>query len=309
MSNSTAIKSDAALSERLATSLFRSLCAYDRWRLAHPACSHVVNALITMAVAAALYTVLFVLWRVVEAIAAGSNVVTFTIPPKWTPLDKFDYIKLSCSLTAGFFFNRTFLNGLLPTFPFAQQSIAMRQLGLDLISHDDFAHVVEQYLPKHDITQRIRVTCMSGAYLFRDVGGPLHKAAKDGKLHVVMPMPEAVSPTLSARYRTFDKGFKLSKNLRTLDQFLVEVEGGAEFLMSIGGNDVVYHQLLCIWRTVLLSSHCIVQAYFPNKREFAEQRGPVFVFAKRPEGRGAYYEIFDQMFKLLNDYGSPARPN
>ncbi len=300
-------KADATYSERLATSLFRNLCRYDSWRNRHTGLAQVLNGLITSGFSVALYTTIVVLWRFGEAVVSGAGAVSFTIPPQLSVPTSGDYVKLACSIAVGILFNRVFLNGLLPTFPYARQSITMRLLGLDLISLEPFADVVKQYIDKHDAAQHVRVICITGKYLFREDTCPLYRTAREGKLHVLMPSPNEANATLRARYATFDQEYKLSKNVPDLEHFIDEVSAGARFLKEFGGNKIGYHDILCMWRIVLLSSHCIVQAYFPNRRKFTDQKAPVFAFAKRPEGRGAYYEIFDQMFFLVTEHGSTSK--
>jgi len=189
-----------------------------------------------------------------------------------------------------------FARGLFPILFFVPQSIAMKNLGLLYVSDDPYEswQLIGEALQEHDSNERIRVICISGRHLFKEptmplpTGGglssPLHEKAVDGKLEVIMPISDFKNQTIKNRYATYSEDYKRRNLILTIDKFVEEINQGKEFLKN-NGNVLHQHNILCMWRVIIFSKHCIVQNYFPNPEGEHSFMSPTFVFQKIPHSR------------------------
>jgi hypothetical protein len=127
--------------------------------------------------------------------------------------------------------------------------------------------------------------------------------AMKGELEVIMPRSEVDNATVRARFDTYREDYKLANNISTPDAFLYEINAGKSFLLKCR-NKVFEHNILCVWRIILFSEHCIVQNYFPNVSKGDSFEAPMFVYAKNagsenPLSRYSYYYLYSAMFDLI----------
>jgi hypothetical protein len=201
------------------------------------------------------------------------------------------------------------INPVLPTLLYLPYAAAMRSMGLlrATTAPGELGRLLEQYLKMHDDTS-IRVICISGRHLFREpkdaeTPAPLAAAAKNGRLRVVMPISIESNATVRARWNSYTKDYREQMYPEPKD-LILEIDQGKAFLKK-NGNDIVEHDILCMWRVVLLSGHCLVQNYFPNLLGADSDRAPVFVFENSPECDFSYYRTFETMFDLISNMVSP----
>lgn len=296
------------LSERLCVKVFDGATWLNQKRESYQVTAQIVTGIVTMALVALLYVIFFD--GVKTDASASQSAQTFWqrfAAQMLTP-------KFGLSILVAVIFNRGLLNGVLPTLEYARQSIAMRTMGLERIIVDDdkYSEIVTGYMKRHEATRecpRIRVICISGHFLFRastmpnGKPAPLHEAARNGLLDIIMPEGVASNPTIEARFGTYTDAFKEQSNLKEVTDLLQDVEHGKAFLRKFSGNIISEHSMLCMWRVVLFSQHCIVQSYFPNSEGHESYTAPVFVFRKT-DSAFSYYSVFEEMFKMVKRHGS-----
>lgn len=209
------------------------------------------------------------------------------------------------------FFSDLFLRGLVPTLRYAPQSIAMRSLGMHLVSAggQTYEKLVARYLKRHAKNERIRIICISGKHLFfssetpNRVPSPLRNEAKQGTLDVLMPESDPKNSTIASRFETYSDDFKRDMSYNSANDLIDEIEESKKFLRENKKNTVTEHSMLCMWRVVILSDFCIVQSYFPNDHGRYSFLAPIFVFEKRYGVDGAFYSTFESMFELVKKHG------
>ena len=201
------------------------------------------------------------------------------------------------------------VNPLLPSLLYLPYAAAMRSMGLlrATTAPGELGRLLEQYLDIHDGSP-IKVICISGRHLFReprdaDTPAPLADAAKNGQLRVIMPVSIESNATVRARWNSYFKDYQ-ERVYPEPKSLISEIDAGKTFLKK-NGNVIVEHDILCMWRVVILSGHCLVQNYFPNLKGADSDRAPVFVFENSPECNFSYYKTFDTMFELISTMVSP----
>lgn len=202
------------------------------------------------------------------------------------------------SLVCGFF---AFLvcRVILPMLFYVPHAMSMRSMGLleSSVRKDGMLSSIQKNLQWHDNKQSIKVICISGHNLF-GLKGPLFEIAKVGKLEVLFPFSDNSNPTIKARYETYNPDFRID-TYPSVDDLVEEIKKSKNALMQNSRNKKYEHKELCMWRVVILSSHCIVQSYFPNRDGCHSDSAPVFVYSKEIDCPHSYYDTFVQMFELL----------
>lgn len=217
-------------------------------------------------------------------------------------------IKFGLSAGISTIFAAVFVRGLFPLLFYVPQSIAMRGLGLAYISgeHEESWKQINKALDAHKSNEKIRVICIRGEYLFAkavDPHGkisPLHQAAQDGKLEVIMPVSLESNPTVSNRYSCLSSDYKKRNQIRTIEAYVRSIGQNKEFLRDF--SNVYYeHNILCMWRVILFSDQCVVQNYFPCPPGEHSYLAPTFIFNKATEypNQISYYSTFSEMFDLI----------
>lgn len=198
----------------------------------------------------------------------------------------------------------------------------MKDLGLLYITNNraEAAKLYEKAAKEHKKEDKVKIICIAGKYLFRETAMPdednqtllplpLNAFAIDGKLDVIMPVSDARNPTLKARYETYSDDYKMKNTVTTIEKFIErDVNLGKEFLL-MRGNELSEHNILCMWRLVIFSEHCLVQNYFPNPRKADSFLSSVFMYGRKVEGEQAhsYYETYRTMFELVKKYSVPVK--
>jgi hypothetical protein len=283
-------KFSAPLSERVAVWFFGLVAWADYVRQRSPALAQTISTSLTFAI----------------ALLVGRHFSSNERDPG-TIIAKF-----IVALLAGFLVNRFLLNGLIPCLSYARLSIALRTLGLDGVSIESahYDELVKKYLKQHEGNLPIRIICISGRRLFQlpprpgEEPSPLYDCALRGMLDVLMPESNPENPTVKARFDTYSDAVKASSGLRQIDDLIREMEAGKR-LLALRLNVISQHKILCFWRLVIFSHHCIVQSYFPNEEGSESHHAPVFVFAKSTI-TGAYYQTFLSMFNQIKKYTTEA---
>ena len=172
---------------------------------------------------------------------------------------------------------------LLPLLFYVPHAMSFRSMGLleASVRENGMKSCIIKYLKWHDSKKRIKVICISGRNLFGSQG-PLFESANAGRLQVLFPKTDRENPTIKARYDTYNKDFR-ADTYPSVDDLVREVKISKEALKQNARNGIHEHNELCMWRVVLLSSHCIVQNYFPNHSGCHSDTAPVFVYYKEPE--------------------------
>ncbi|MEQ1934672.1 MAG: hypothetical protein ABL962_12485 [Fimbriimonadaceae bacterium] len=203
------------------------------------------------------------------------------------------------------------LSSALPYIFYAQHTTAMRALGLAGVfeQSDAIQGILQRYVSMAGNEGRIRIICISGRQLFREVAGksaPLQKAAMEGRLDVIMPISDETSITIRERFDTYLDPFKDATYPEGVSGLVREIGASKTFLAKHATNTVHEHNTLCMWRVVLFKNHCVVQNYFPNPAGAASDGAPLFVFENI--GPGSYYRTFETMFNLLSKNSLKATP-
>jgi len=148
------------------------------------------------------------------------------------------------------------------------------------------------------------VICISGESLFGSKlttdARPLRSWADRGKLDVVMPVSAADNPTLSERYETYSAEVKATR-YSSVDDLIAEADAGKEYLLA-KANTVTEHNLLCMWRAVILQNYCIVQNYFPNSEGGLSDFAPALVYQNT--GKYSYYQMYLEMSHIIKTRSS-----
>jgi hypothetical protein len=194
------------------------------------------------------------------------------------------------------------LGVVLPFVFIAQRAIAMETMGLDWASIDGDMHdQLRWYLGFHPDQERIKVLCISGRSLFRETldgtDPPLTKWAKDGRLDVIAPISSASNPTVMERFETYSGDFRSLHYPNGVSDLVHEIEVGKGFLRAFPRNTLEEHDILCMWRVVILKDHCLVQSYFPNSDGDESDHAPLFVYQQGSVD--SYYETYLKMFEFL----------
>ena len=121
-------------------------------------------------------------------------------------------------------------------------------------------------------------------------------------MDVIMPVSDPTNPTILGRFDTYTKEFKEEFKYENAASLAEETKRNKLELLKNGRNTLIEHNILCMWRVVILSEYCIVQTYFPNHAGVESNNAPIFVFKKN--AAVGYYATFDLMFDLLVKYAS-----
>lgn len=197
----------------------------------------------------------------------------------------------------------SFLLALLAPFVLiAQRAIAVDTMGLEWASIDgDMQAQLKWYLRFQAPTERVRIICISGRSLFRETPDgaepPLMAWAKSGHIDLVVPRAIATNATVKERYGKYCTDFLQKNYPNGIDDLVDEMKKGIAHLKHFNGNTVTEHNVLVLWRVVLLSKFCIVQSYFPNAAGYESDRAPLFVYMKN--GSSSFYETYSEMFDML----------
>jgi hypothetical protein len=184
----------------------------------------------------------------------------------------------------------------------AQRSIAAYELGLCWLSSTggDINHLVSWFLHGHPGADRIRVICISGSHLFgsetEGLDSPLRPWAERGLLDVVMPVSSPRHPTVLERHKRY-RGELEKLQYPDANALVEEIKRGKAYLRS-RGNTVTEHNILCMWRVIILQNYCLVQNYFPNLSGRNSDHAPTFVY--KNTGKDSYYQAYLEMFSLVN---------
>jgi hypothetical protein len=293
-------------SQRFFTCFFKGFVAFDTFRFKHPIIFSLCASVIVMIIVFFL-TLLFELdqlsnpsWWKYTGLLSLSNVARAII-----------------SLGCGILLTQPLARGLLPMLAILPQAIAMKNLGLMFVStsHGECARLILKASSEHNPNEKVKVICISGRYLFREirmpgddgVSLPLHDLAMKGQLDVIMPVSNSNNATIKARYGTYTKEFLMANGIPNIQRFIdYEIEAGKEFLQHYE-NDVCEHDILCMWRVIIFSEHCLVQNYFPNATKAESYRAPMFMYAKRADGSepNSYYNTYLEMFNLIKSTSQP----
>ncbi len=208
------------------------------------------------------------------------------------------------------------LRCFIPFFLVAQRAIATHTMGL--VGASVAPGAIQQFLswyirPEiHPAAERIRIICISGERLFgsreTDEDRPLRDWARRGKLDVVMPVSCTDNPTISERARRYCDDLKRER-YRDANDLVSEIDKGKDFLHHYG-NIVTEHDVLCMWRVVILQNYCLVQNYFPNIDGQFSDDAPTWVYQNT--GKYSYYQTYLEMFELIKRHSGvrhlPERP-
>lgn len=282
--------------ERFFAWAFRSFALLDDFRQKHPVWTRL---LISTPLSAAL------LWMIY------AHLPHFELTRVGLAIDWFLKAGIGLVISEGF------LRGVVPVMRYAGQGSSLRQLGLHLVFTDNrsYCRVVSKLVADHPKNERIRVICISGKYLFveeKTLAGeltPLHDHARRGLLDVLMPRSDAETPTIRARFDTYNEDFRRVHHYHSIDALVAEaVKSKAELAMNTR-NRIIEHDILCLWRVVMLKEFCIVQTYFPNPHGNGSNEAPIFVFQRHPtDDNSGYYATFANMFSLVEKYAARPKP-
>jgi len=219
----------------------------------------------------------------------------------------------------GLCISQLFMRGLVPALRYAHHSADMRALGFHAVHQfgrrgKNYAQIVADLVKHHPKNERVRVICISGKLLFV-VGGtnneepsPLHELAQRGMLDVIMPITNSANVTIRGRYGEYSEEYRQRCSYTSIESLVYEIRSGKDMLAENVRNTCTEHDILCMWRVVLLKKHCIVQSYFPNSRGEASQDAPVFVFVDGEPGDFGYYQTFSRMFDLVREFNATTVP-
>lgn len=212
----------------------------------------------------------------------------------------FEMVKSGIVATIGYFLLFIFLRAFLPLLFFVPHAVAMREMGLleANVTPNGIGCSIKKYLKWHDSDKSIRVICISGRTLFREVDSPLAEYSSKGQLEVLFPKSDPNNLTISARYSTYSEGFQ-TRTYPDKSDLIREIEISKGIIRANRSNKLYEHNTICMWRVVLLSDHCLIQNYFPNHSGTHSDSSPVFVFEREPKCQYSYYETFQKMFDLL----------
>ncbi len=171
---------------------------------------------------------------------------------------------------------------------------------------------MKRYLSQHDGNLPIRIICISGrratlistAQRSRPGGQSAIRLRVKGyarRSHAGVRFRKSYGES-SVRYLLACR--KGVCSLRQIEDLIREMEAGKR-LLAQRQNVVSQHKILCFWRLVIFSSHCIVQSYFPNEDGSESHHAPVFVFANSTT-TGSYYRTFLSMFNQIKQYTTAA---
>jgi hypothetical protein len=197
------------------------------------------------------------------------------------------------------------LTAFIPFVLIAQRAIAMHALGLAWVSitGGDIQTLLNWYLRSHPEAEHVRVICLSGDTLFGAAGSPLRRWADRGKIDAVMPISSSDNATIRERYKRYSEELRRTR-YPTIDKLVGEVAAGKSFLAR-SNNAITEHNILCMWRVVILQNFCLVQNYFPNLEGNASDAAPTFVY--RNTGSESYYQMYIEMFDLIKSYPNIAQ--
>jgi hypothetical protein len=287
-------------SQRFFATCFKGFVAFDTFRFKHPIIFSLLASIIVMVL--------------VYFITQSLHIQDMTNPKWWTYTGFFSCANVSralISLVCGIFFTQPLARGLLPMLTIVPQAIAMKNLGLVFVTtnHKESARLFRKAFEEHDQNAKVKIICISGRYLFRELNLPTENApplalrdlAVKGQLEVVMPVSDVNNPTIKARYETYSKEFVEANGIQTVKSFVdYEIEASKDFLKTYK-NPIFEHNILCMWRVIIFSEHVLVQNYFPNPTKSDSFRAPVFMYSKRVDGSEphSYYDMYVAMFDLV----------
>lgn len=198
---------------------------------------------------------------------------------------------------------------LVPFFLIAQRALAVRELGLvgASVVPGAIQDLLDWYLRKHPECDHVRVICISGESLFGAIDTkderPLRDWARRGKLDVVMPASVEENPTIGERALRYCDELKRDQ-YQSPTNLVEEVKEAKRFLRKYG-NTVTEHNILCMWRVVILQNVCLVQNYFPNLDGQPSDFAPTLIY--QDTGPNSYYQIFLEMFDLIKKHAGAAK--
>lgn len=198
------------------------------------------------------------------------------------------------------------IRSVIPFFLIGQRAIATYTMGLVAASvapkaiHDFLAWYLSH--GNHPAAERIRIICISGESLFgaEDTEGTrlLRDWSSRGRLDVIMPVSTASNPTISERYDRYSKKVK-AERYPHVEDLVREIDKGKLYLRKTG-NTVTEHNILCMWRVVILQNFCLVQNYYPNICGKTSDFAPTFVYQNT--GNDSYYQTYLEMFDLIKKH-------
>lgn len=212
------------------------------------------------------------------------------------------------------------VNGLIPLLYFVPQCLTMKSIGLVFVSLDEnTSHkLFSEALKEHKHGEKVRVLCISGRHLFVEQSMPngkpsiLHDLAVNGELDVLMPISDQNNPTVKQRFVTYTEDYKKANAISDISTFIDEIDKGKKFIRGYKDNVLTEHNILCMWRVILLSRYCFVQNYFPNNADAKYQHSfmaPTFVYQKDETASGncvCYYDTFSNLFEFIKKYANEA---
>lgn len=282
---------------------FKGFVAFDTFRFYHPILFSLLASILIM-----------VLVFVLSSLTALDTLAN----PAWWPvssatLSMSNALRGIISLLLGILLTQPIARALLPMLTILPMAIATKNLGLMYVStnYNECHRFFLKACSEHDSREKVRVICISGRYLFRElrlpgddgISLPLHDLASKGQLEVVMPQSDPQNPTIKERYKTYSNDFLIANGVQTMDRFInFEIEAGKDFLLS-HNNEVYEHNILCMWRVIIFSEHCLVQNYFPNVSKAESFRAPMFMYSRRVDGSepNSYYDMYVTMFDLIKN--------
>jgi hypothetical protein len=287
-------------SQKFFTFCFKGFVAFDTFRFKRPVWFSLSGSIVVMAA--------------VLCISQLAGIGDITNPTWWKPtgfLSAANATRALLSIVSGLIFTQPIARGLLPLLTILPQAIAMKNLGLLFVTtnYNECAKLFLKASSEHASGEKVKVICISGRYLFRElrlpgdsgIELPLHDLAMKGQLEVIMPVSDSNNPTINSRYETYSRDFIIANGVPTIERFIdFEIEAGKDFLLE-GRNEVYEHNILCMWRVIIFSEHCLVQNYFPNVKKAESFRAPMFMYSKRVDGSEphSYYEMYLAMFDLV----------
>jgi hypothetical protein len=216
--------------------------------------------------------------------------------------------RLLKSVLVGFVINAC-IRGAMPLLFFSPNAIALRSLGVWEAhgSKRDPLNVMKKFISKNPENSRVKVICISGKHLFNEfmtpegTQSPLWQKAKNGLLDVVMPISKPENATIAFRHKTYSDDYKVQEKITTVQAFVEQINHGKGWLRSRSENIIYEHDILCMWRVLILDEYCLVQNYFPNPHKGHSFESPLLVFKKVSDEQklSSYYYTFTEMFNLI----------
>jgi hypothetical protein len=243
--------------------------------------------------------------------------------PSWWPtafpavLSLSNIIAGTVGLGSGFIVSIVGVRFILPMLIYAPQALAMRTLGLYRVTTDpvETLKLITKCAERHDQDKRVQILCISGKHLFREpkliLGNgsfdtPLHDLARMGMIEAIFPESCSSNCTIHERYLTYSDGYKSEQDIPEIQKFLQEIDDGKRFLLKNSDNLVFEHNMLCAWRIIIFSKHCVIQTYFPNAKKGHSYEAPTFVYSKVADDEvNSYYAVYKHLFDMIKSRSKP----